>query len=134
VNIAPSAVQVLVDDHDAAPGFDRDALGLRVRSDAVRDGFRRVSLVPDRQPEIRIVLGQPHEGRSQEDGDTLAALRANGELLPIHLRSDDVNSIFERIAIAPDIDVLQEPISHPLGTRDIAVLDPAGNVVCIEQG
>ena len=79
------------------------------------------------------MLGQPHEGRSQEDGDTLAALLADGELLPIHLRSDDLNSIFERIAIAPDIDVLQEPISHPWGTRDRR-LDPAGNVVRIEQG
>ena len=76
----------------------------------------------------------PHEGRSQGDGDTLAALLANGELLPIHLRSDDLNSNFERIAIAPDIDVLHTPISHAWGTRDIAVLDAAGNVVRVEQG
>ena len=80
-------------------------------------------------------MGQPHEGRSHEYGDTLAALLANGELLPIHPRSDDLNSIFDKIAIAPDTDVPQQPISHPVGHPATSPCStPAGNVIRIEQG
>ena len=36
-------------------------------------GFRWITLVTGSQPEIEVVLSQPHACRSQEDGDALAA-------------------------------------------------------------
>ncbi len=134
MTVSISAVHVLVDDPEAALAFYRDTLGLTVRNEVARDGFRWITLATDSQPEIQIVLSQPHAGRSQEDGDTLAALLAKGELRPLHFRSDDLDATFEKVAGAPGAEVLQEPVSQPWGARDAAVRDPAGNFLRIEQG
>ena len=134
MSVSISAVHVLVDDPEAALGFYRDTLGLTVNNEVARDGFRWITLATDSQPEIQIVLSQPHAGRSQEDGDTIAALLAKGELRPLHFRCDDLDATFEKVAGAPGAEVLQEPIDQPWGVRDGAVRDPAGNFLRIEQG
>jgi catechol 2,3-dioxygenase-like lactoylglutathione lyase family enzyme len=134
MTVSISAVHVLVDDPDAALAFYRDTLGLTVINEVARDEFRWITLATDSQPEIQIVLSQPHAGRSQEDGDTIAALLAKGELRPLHFSSDDLDATFEKVAGAPGAEVLQEPVSQPWGVRDAAVRDPAGNFLRIEQG
>jgi predicted enzyme related to lactoylglutathione lyase len=133
MTVSISAVHILVEDPDAALGFYRDTLGLKVRNEVARDGFRWITLSTDSQPEIQIVLSQPHAGRSQEDGDTMAALLAKGELRPLHFSSDDLDATFEKVSGAPGAEVLQEPMSQPWGARDAAVRDPAGNLLRIEQ-
>jgi catechol 2,3-dioxygenase-like lactoylglutathione lyase family enzyme len=133
MTVSISAVHVLVDDPDAALGFYRDTLGLTVQNEVARGGFRWITLATDSQPEIQIVLSQTHAGRSQEDGDAIAALLAKGELRPLHFSSDDLDATFERVAGAPGVEVLQEPATQPWGTRDAAVRDPAGNLLRIEQ-
>ena len=131
--VSLSTVHVLVDDPDAALGFYRDILGLTVREEVAYDGFRWITLGTESQPEIKIVLSQPHAGRSQEDGDAVAALLANGELGSVSLRADDLDATFARIAAAPGVEVLEEPADRFWGARDAAVRDPAGNLVRIEQ-
>ena len=69
MTVSLSTVHVLVDDPDAALGFYRDTLGLTVKDEVAYEGFRWITLVTESQPEIKIVLSQPHAGRSQEDGD-----------------------------------------------------------------
>ena len=133
MTVSISHVHVLVDDPDAALAFYRDTLGLTVRNEVERDQFRWITLATDSQPEIQIVLSQPHAGRSQEDGDTIAALLAKGELRPLHFSSDDLDATFEKVAGTPGAEVLQEPVSQPWGVRDAAVRDPAGNFLRIEQ-
>jgi uncharacterized glyoxalase superfamily protein PhnB len=133
MTISLSTVHILVDDPDAALGFYRDTLGLTVRNEVAQGDFRWITLVTDSQPEVSIVLSQPHAGRSQADGDAVAALLAKGELRPVHLRSDDLDGTFERIAATPGAEVLQEPATQPWGVRDGAVRDPAGNFIRIEQ-
>lgn len=133
MTISLSTVHILVDDADAALGFYRDTLGLTVRTEVANGGFRWITLVTDSQPEIGIVLSQPHAGRSQQDGDALAALLAKGEMYPVHLRTDDLDATFEKIAAAPGVEVLQEPANQPWGVRDAAIRDPAGNRLRIEQ-
>jgi len=133
MTVSLSTVHVFVDDPDAALAFYRDTLGLTVRNEVANGDFRWITLTTDSQPEIAIVLSQPHAGRSQEDGDTLAALLAKGELRPLHLRSDDLDATFEQVAAAPGVEVLEEPTDQPWGARDAAVRDPAGNLIRIEQ-
>jgi uncharacterized glyoxalase superfamily protein PhnB len=128
-----SGVHVTVDDPDAALGFYRDTLGLTVRNEVANGGFRWITLVTDSQPEVAIVLSQPHAGRSQEDGDALAALLAKGALPMIQLRSNDLDATFDKIASSPGVEVLQEPANQFWGVRDFAVRDPAGNMVRVEQ-
>lgn len=134
MTISLSGVHVTVDDPDAALAFYRDILGLTVRNEVAQGGFRWITLVTDSQPEVQIVLSQPHGGRSKEDGDALAALLAKGALNMIQFRSDDLDATFDKIAAAPGVEVLQEPTSQPWGVRDFAVRDPAGTMVRIEQG
>ena len=128
-----STVHILVDDPDAALPFYRDALGLTVRNEVENGGFRWITLTADSQPDIGIVLSQPQPGRSEEDGEALAALLAKGELYPVHFRTDDLDATFEKIAGTPGAEVLEEPASRPWGVRDAAVRDPAGNRLRIEQ-
>jgi len=134
MSVSLSTVHIYVDDPDAALGFYRDILGLTVQNEVDNDGFRWITLVTDSQPEISIVLSQPHAGRSQEDGDALAALLAKGELPGPFFRSDDLEATFEQVAAAPGVEVLSEPADQFWGARDAAVRDPAGNMVRIEQG
>ena len=128
-----STVHILVDDPDAALTFYRDTLGLSVKFQVEQGGFRWITLVSESQPEIGIVLSQPHAGRSQEDGDAIAAQLAKGELYPVHFRVDDLDESFAKIAETPGVEVLSEPASQPWGVRDAAVRDPAGNRLRIEQ-
>jgi catechol 2,3-dioxygenase-like lactoylglutathione lyase family enzyme len=134
MTVSLSTVHILVDDPDAALAFYRDTLGLTVRNEVANGGYRWITLVSDRQPEIAIVLSQPHAGRSQADGDALAAMLAKGELYPAHFRCDDLTSTFDKIAAAPGVEVLEEPANQFWGVRDAAVRDPAGNRLRIEQG
>jgi predicted enzyme related to lactoylglutathione lyase len=133
MTISLSTVHILVDDPESALAFYRDTLGMTVRMDVANGGFRWITLTTDSQPEIGIVLSQPHGGRSQEDGDAIAALLAKGEMYPAHFRTDDLDGTFEKIAATPGVEVLQEPMDQPWGVRDAAVRDPAGNRLRIEQ-
>jgi catechol 2,3-dioxygenase-like lactoylglutathione lyase family enzyme len=134
MTVSLSKVHIYVDDPDAAVAFYRDTLGLRVQNEVANGGFRWITLVTDSQPEIEIVLSQPHAGRSQEDGDVLAALLAKGELPGPFFRTDDLEATFDKTAAAPGVEVLSEPADQFWGVRDAAVRDPAGNMIRIEQG
>ncbi len=131
--VSLSIVHITVDDPEAALALYRDTLGMTVAMDVSNEGFRWITLVSESQPEIGIVLSQPHGGRSKEDGDALAALLAKGELYPVHFATADLDATFEKIAAAPGVEVLQEPLTQPWGKRDAAVRDPAGNRLRIEQ-
>jgi catechol 2,3-dioxygenase-like lactoylglutathione lyase family enzyme len=134
MTLSLSTIHIFVDDPDAALSFYRDALGMTVRNEVAQGDFRWITLVTDSQPEVSVVLSQPHAGRAQADGDTIAALLAKGELRPIHLRDDDLTAVFARIAATPGAEILQEPADQPWGVRDGAVRDPSGNLIRIEQG
>ncbi|MEV4601727.1 VOC family protein [Amycolatopsis sp. CA-161197] len=133
MTVSIAAVHVTVDDPDAAVAFYRDTLGFKVRNEVANDGFRWVTLTTETQPDIEIVLSQPHAGRSKADGDTVAELLAKGELGTINLRTDNLDETFAKVAAAPGAEVLQEPTDQFWGVRDAAVRDPAGNLVRIAQ-
>ncbi|MEO7077297.1 VOC family protein [Rhodococcus sp. BP22] len=133
MTVSLSHVHVLVDDPDAALLFYRDTLGLEVKNEVANDGFRWITLTPAEQPEIEIVLSQPHAGRSAELGDELAALLAKGELPGVLFRTDNLDATFEKVRAAGNAEILQEPASQPWGVRDAAFRDPAGNLVRISQ-
>jgi predicted enzyme related to lactoylglutathione lyase len=81
----------------------------------------------------QLVVSQPHAGRSQQEGDQLAALVALGVFGPIVFDTDDVDAAFERARATGLGEVLQEPMEMGYGVRDCAFRDPAGNMVRIGQ-
>jgi catechol 2,3-dioxygenase-like lactoylglutathione lyase family enzyme len=123
---------ITVNDPDEALPFYRDALGLEVRNDVASGGHRWVTLGSDAQPEVEIVISDPHAGRSQADGDAMQELLTKGVLPMLVFRTDDLDATFEKLR-ASGAEVLQEPIDQPWGPRDCAFRDPSGNVVRISQ-
>ena len=124
---------ITVNDTDESLAFYRDALGLEVRNDVASDGFRWVTLGSTAQPDLEIVLSEPHAGRSQADGDTLQELLTKGVLPMIIFRTNDLDALFEKVR-ASGAEVLQEPMDQPWGPRDCAFRDPSGNLIRISQG
>jgi catechol 2,3-dioxygenase-like lactoylglutathione lyase family enzyme len=132
MNISLQYCHITVSDLDESLGFYRDALGLEVRNDVASGGFRWVTLGSTAQPDVEIVLSEPHAGRSQADGDALQELLTKGVLPMTMFRSDDLDATFEKVR-ASGAEVLQEPVDQPWGPRDSAFRDPSGNMVRISQ-
>ncbi|MFI8425392.1 VOC family protein [Streptomyces sp. NPDC085479] len=125
---------IAVDDHEAALGFYRDALGFEIRKDVDFGGMRWVTLGSPAQPDVEIVLEPPlaDPGATEEDRKAVTELLAKGLLRGVNLRTADLDAAFEKVRTA-GADVLQEPVDQPYGVRDCAFRDPAGNMIRIAQ-
>lgn len=131
MNLNFSQCFVLIHDPDAALAFYRDTLGLELRNDVARGEFRWLTVGAASQPDIAIVLTNYLNG-SPADHDALAALLAKGALNGVHFRTDDLDGTFDTLR-GSDAEIVQEPTDQPWGTRDLAVRDPSGNMVRIDQ-
>lgn len=132
MSVSLSHCYVAVDDPDAALEFYRDALGLELRSDVSSEGCRWVTLSPPDQPELEVVLVEPHAGRVEQDGDALLSLLKRGSLNGLIFRTDDIEKTFENVRDA-GAEVLQEPKDQPWGVTDCAFRDPSGTMVRLTQ-
>jgi catechol 2,3-dioxygenase-like lactoylglutathione lyase family enzyme len=130
--IALHYCHITVNDVEESLPFYRDALGLEVRNDVGAGGFRWLTLGSAAQPDLELVLSEPHAGRSQADGDALQELLTKGVLPNVVFRADDLEATFERVR-ASGAEVLQEPMDQHWGARDCAFRDPSGNMVRISQ-
>jgi uncharacterized glyoxalase superfamily protein PhnB len=131
MNLTLSQCFVLIHDPEAALAFYRDTLGLELRNDVARTEFRWITVGAASQPGVAIVLTNYLNG-SPADADALAALLAKGALNGVHFHTDDLDATFEKLR-ASAAEIVQEPTDQPWGTRDLAVRDPSGNMVRIDQ-
>jgi catechol 2,3-dioxygenase-like lactoylglutathione lyase family enzyme len=118
---------VQVHDPDEALAFYRDTLGLELRNDVAREGYRWLTLGAG--PAEIVVTNYVNGGPG--DGDALAALLAKGALNGVHFHAEDLDAAFEEMRAA-GAEIVQEPDDRPWGVRDGAVRDPAGNLIRIE--
>jgi uncharacterized glyoxalase superfamily protein PhnB len=131
MNLTLSQCFVLVHDPDLALSFYRDALGLEQRNDVAKGDFRWITVGAASQPGVAIVITNYLNG-SPADQEALEALIAKGALNGVHFHSDDLDATFEQLK-ASGAEIVQEPTDQPWGTRDLAVRDPSGNLVRIDQ-
>jgi catechol 2,3-dioxygenase-like lactoylglutathione lyase family enzyme len=131
MNLTFSQCFALVHDPDVALTFYRDTLGLELRNDVARGDFRWITVGAASQPDVAIVLTNYLNG-SPADVDAMAALLAKGALNGVHFQSDDLDATFQKLRDA-GAEIVQEPTDQPWGTRDLAVRDPSGNLVRIDQ-
>lgn len=131
MDLTLSQTFVIVTDADSALAFYRDVLGLEVRKDIARDGFRWITVGSVSQPRVSIVLTNYLNG-SPTDLDSVAALVAKGALNGVHFFADDVDATFEHVRDAGG-EVVSEPADQFWGARDFAVRDPSGNLIRIAQ-
>jgi catechol 2,3-dioxygenase-like lactoylglutathione lyase family enzyme len=120
-------IQVL--DPDLSLAFYRDALGLELRNDVAKNGFRWVTVSPPSQPDVEIVLS---DYASPADSDAIKALVAKGALNGAVFGTTDLDATFEKVR-ASGAEVLQEPMDQGWGVRDCAFRDPSGNMIRISQ-
>ncbi len=132
MSISINFVEITVNDPEASLPFYRDALGLEVLNDVGYGGHRWITVGAQGDHGSKIVLSDPHAGRSQADGDALQELLVKGSLPGVVFSTDDVDGLFERVR-ATGAEVLQEPIDQPYGSRDCAFRDPSGNMIRIQQ-
>jgi len=125
---------VIVDDHEKALAFYRDTLGFDVRNDVSYAGMRWVTLGPPSQPDVSIVLEPPaaDPGISASDREAISDLLAKGLLRGLNFSTNDLEETFDRV-VAAGVDVVQEPMDMPYGTREAAVRDPSGNMIRLIQ-
>ncbi len=131
MDISLSQCFVIVTDPDLALSFYRDDLGLELRNDVANEGFRWITVGAPSQPGVSIVLTNYLNG-SPADGEAVASLVAKGALNGVHFHTDDLDATFEKLRAA-GAEIVQEPTEQFWGTRDIAVRDPSGNLVRIDQ-
>ena len=131
MNLTLSQCFVMIHDPDAALTFYRDTLGLELRNDVARGDFRWLTVGAASQPGVAVVLTNYLNG-SPADIDALAGLIAKGGLNGVHFHTDDLDGAFAKLQAAK-AEIVQEPTEQPWGTRDMAVRDPSGNMVRIDQ-
>jgi len=131
MELALSTCFVIVDDPERALAFYRDVLGLQLRNDVARGGFRWITVGAPSQPEVGIVLTN-YLGGVPADRERLAQLRAKGALQGLHFRCAELDAAFET-AKAAGAEIVQEPKQMPWGVRDFALLDPAGNLLRVAE-
>jgi catechol 2,3-dioxygenase-like lactoylglutathione lyase family enzyme len=131
MNLTLSQCFVIVHDPELAVDFYRDALGLEQRTDVGKGEFQWITVGASSQPDVAIVLTNYLNG-SPADAEAVEALVAKGALNGVHFHTDDLDAAFERLK-GVGAEIVQEPTDQPWGTRDLAVRDPSGNLVRIDQ-
>ena len=126
-------VNVFVLDQDRAKAFYTESLGFELRNDAMLDGFRWLTVGPQDQKDMSILLAYPAPPMfSPEDAETVRALVAKGALGGGVFETADCQKTFEELS-AKGVTFLQEPSKRPYGTEAVC-RDNSGNwVVLVEQ-
>jgi uncharacterized glyoxalase superfamily protein PhnB len=132
INAIPHA-QVWVLDHQQALDFYVEKLGLAVKADYSRGGFRWLTVGVEGQeiPEIALVVPGPPvmDEKTAEQVRDLVTKGAIGSGLV--LRTDDCLGVYERLK-AMGVEFTQEATDHGYGI-DCGLRDPFGNQVRVLQ-
>ena len=129
-----SNLMIPTSDHEAALAFYRDLLGLELVNDVNTDAGRWINLRSADQPELGYTLGSVAVGPGISDADknALTELLAKGHLGFYLFATDDLDALHARLAEG-GAEIVSEPADQPWGPRDMAVRDPSGNLLRINQ-
>lgn len=125
-------VSVFVLDQDRAKAFYTETLGFELRSDAVLDGFRWLTVGPPDQKDLNIVLAYPAPPMvGAEDAEMVRALVAKGALGGGVFETADCRKTYEELS-ARGVTFLQEPADRPYGIEAV-FRDDSGNWFSLTQ-
>ena len=113
-------------DQDAAKAFYIEKLGFEVRTDAMMDGFRWLTVGPHDQPDMEFILFTPGPPmHDEETGAQILALVAKGAIGGGVWETDDCRATYEELK-SRGVEFQQEPTEQPYGI-DAGFRDPSGN-------
>jgi catechol 2,3-dioxygenase-like lactoylglutathione lyase family enzyme len=125
-------VNVFVLDQERAKAFYTDTLGFEVRSDAVLDGFRWLTVGPKDQPDLNILLADPAPPMfSADDAAVVRELVAKGAIGGGVFETDDCQRTYEELS-AKGVTFLHEPADRPYGVEAL-FRDDSGNWFSLTQ-
>ena len=121
-------------DPEASLAFYRDVLGFEVRLDVGYQDMRWITVGPTGQPDTSIVLHPPFAdpGITEDERRTISEMMAKGTFASVILATPDLEGTFEKVQQS-NVEIVQEPIEQDYGVRDMAVRDPAGNMVRVQE-
>jgi catechol 2,3-dioxygenase-like lactoylglutathione lyase family enzyme len=123
---------VYTTDQERSLHFYTEVLGLEVRSDAVLDGFRWLTVGGKGQSDLAILLAYPAPPMfSEEDAATIRALVAKGVMAGGVFKTDDCRASYEELK-AKGVTFLQEPADRPYGVEAV-FRDDSGNWFSLTQ-
>jgi catechol 2,3-dioxygenase-like lactoylglutathione lyase family enzyme len=128
--ISFSSTQIWVHDQDAALEFYTRKLGMVVRVDVTMPemgGFRWLTVGPEQQPDISIVLMRIQGAPMMDDVTRAKVEELMGKGLAgfIFLTTDDVDAAYAELT-AKGVEFVEKPSDEPYG-RDSSFRDPSGN-------
>jgi predicted enzyme related to lactoylglutathione lyase len=134
-----SHTNVFVLDQDSAKAFYTEKLGFEPRFDISMDeafegsgqGFRWLTVSPQGQPDLQIVLASCDMGRTPEQAEQLRALVASGGLGPGVMQTDDCHQTYKELS-AKGVSFLSEPTERPYGIEAM-MRDDSGNLISLTQ-
>jgi len=124
-----SHATVYVLDQDEAKAFYTEKLGFTVRNDVSMDGFRWLTVGPESQPDVDIILMPA--GSNPESGEQMRALVSKGALGPGVLATDDCHQTYKELS-AKGVEFIQEPADRPYGIEAV-FRDNSGNWFSLTQ-
>jgi len=124
-----SHATVYVLDQDEAKAFYTEKLGFTVRNDVSMDGFRWLTVGPESQPDVEIILMPA--GSNPQSGEQMRALVSKGALGPGVLATDDCHQTYKELS-AKGVEFIQEPADRPYGIEAV-LRDNSGNWFSLTQ-
>ena len=123
---------VYVLDQDRALRFYTEQLGFEVRADSTLDGFRWLTVGPQEQTDISIMIASPSPPMfSAEDGDAVKELVAKGVFCGGVVETSDCRATYEELR-AKGVTFIQEPADRPYGIEAV-FRDDSGNWFSLTQ-
>lgn len=122
-------------DPDESLAFYRDALDFEVRKDVAFGANRWITVGPKGSSgSASIVLYPPNAtpGITDHEKRTIGEMMAKGTFATLLLATRNLDAAFQRLQ-DHGAEIVQEPADQPYGVRDLAVRDPAGNMIRIQQ-
>ena len=121
-----SLISVWVTDQDEALAFYTDVLGFEKGDDVeLGPGFRWLTVVHPRQPELHLHRTTPGPPLSDELVEAMKRAQAGGGLPGVGLHVDDCRATYEELK-AKGVEFLQEPSDRPYGVEAL-MRDNSGN-------
>jgi len=123
-------IQLFVRDQDEALAFYTEKLGMQVRRDATNDAFRWLTVGPEGQPDVNILLAAI-PARDAETAEEARRLMEAGVAGTLFLTTDDCQASYEELA-GRGVQFDQAPEENPWATV-ARFRDPSGNHIQLTQ-
>lgn len=136
---ALSHTTIFVLDQDAAKDFYTEKLGFEVRNDLTMGdafegagaGFRWLTVGPEDQPDVELILADARNGQSPQTAEQLRSLVAAGAIGVGVFATEDCHATYRELS-GRGVEFVQEPTERPYGVEAV-FRDDSGNWFSLTQ-